>query len=474
MAERGNDIHRRILSRITNIDAEMLKWTEALCNGQESAVPPDSLQETINPYHSDSEDEEDGTKSFVKEPTTSGRIYIQDATTVLYRYAASVRSLADEIPENHKLFEFEDFGKVFGEPKAYRCTINFPGTPIHRISGAASSSKAEARRLACFKACEDLYHSNLLDFRLVPLPSRKRAQYEYEAQRSSRKDIIPDVKSGGTRTYPRKQPNFWSNVQKGFPSTLYPQIFYIDGKIDDADPFGPLVLLTREPLPDFHLIRLFSSGTTIPVRSGKAAPIIVDEERMKDIHAFSVRLCRAIMNKALVCKLEDMAYFLLPLPKKWRFPANSGLHVPDISGVIPWDVVSLASKQWAVAIRSDSPEDTEADLEDAIVQDRWIEFTRRYKVVKVRRDLTPLSKPADSAVSLSIFIEDQLSSDVFQREVNYDNLWHFCRSKRKGLESLNNYEQPIIEVTKVNAVLNHLNPTCKPSSASSKFPAKCT
>jgi len=398
MAERGNDIHRRILSRITNIDAHMLQWTEAICNGQESAIPPDSLQETINPYHSDSEEDEDGAKHFVKEPTTSGRIYIQDATTVLYRYAASVRSLADEISENHKLFDFEDINKVFGVPKAYRCTIDFPGTPIHRISGTASS-RAEARRSACFKACESLYHSNLLDFRLVPLPSHLRAQYEHEAQRPSTKDFTSDIRSGGTRSYPRKQPNFWSNVQKGFPTTLYPLVFYVDGKIDDTDPFGPLVLLTREPLPDFYLIRLFSSGSTIPVRSQRAAPICVDEERMKEIHAFSVRLCRAIMNKALVCKLEDMAYFLLPLPRDWRPPVNTGLYVPNISEIVPWDVVSLASKQWAVVIRNDSSEDTEADLEDAIVQDRWIEFTRRYKVVKVRKDLTPLSKPDDSIVS---------------------------------------------------------------------------
>ena len=399
MAERGNDIHRRILSRITNIDAHMLQWTEALCSGQESAVPPDSLQETINPYHSDSEDEDDGAKSYVMEPTTSGRIYIQDATTVLYRYAASARSLGDEISESHKLFEFEDIDKVFGEPKAYRCNINFPGTPIHKITGATSSAKADARRSACFKACESLYHSNLLDFRLVPLPSHLRAQYEYEIKRSSRKDAMPDMKSGGTRTYPRKQPNYWLNAQKGFPSTLYPLVLYVDGNTDNPDPFGPLVLLTREPLPDFHLIRLFSLGATIPVRSQRAAPISVDEDRVKDIYAFSVRLCRAIMNKPLICKLEDMAYFLLPLQKNWRPPVNAGLYVPVISEIIPWDVVSLASKQWAVPIRYDSPEDTEADLEDAIVQDRWIEFTRRYQVVKVRRDLTPLSKPADSAVS---------------------------------------------------------------------------
>jgi len=45
MVERGNDVHRRILSRITNLDTAMLDWTETLCNYPESAIPPDSLRE---------------------------------------------------------------------------------------------------------------------------------------------------------------------------------------------------------------------------------------------------------------------------------------------------------------------------------------------------------------------------------------------------------------------------------------------
>jgi len=401
LVERGNDIHRRILSRITNIDANMLRWTEALCNTPESAVPPETLKETVNPYHSDSEDEDEISKPHIKEPTTSGRIYLQDATTVLYRYAASTRSLTDGVSETQRLFEFEDIDKVLGVPKAYRCTINLPGTPIHGIAGDLASTRAEARRSSCFRACEQLYQSNLLDFRLVPLPSCLRAQYEYERQRSPDKDIIPDVRSGGTRSYPRQQPNFWSNIRKSLPLKLYPLVFYVDGNVDKDDPFGPIVILTPEPLPDVHQIRLFTSGMAISVRSQRAAPLVVDEERLKEIQAFSIRLCRAIMNKALVNQLEDMAYFLLPMPKAWRPPTNLGLQVPDISDVVPWDVVSLAAKQWAIAIKGESAAAIQSDLEDAIIQDRWIEFTRRYKVVKVRTDLTPMSKPVDSPVSLS-------------------------------------------------------------------------
>lgn len=398
MAERGNDVHRRILSRITNLDADMLHWTESLCETAESAVPPQSLRESINPYHSESEDDDDDkTSHYIREPTTNGRIYLQDATIVLYRYAASVRSLIEEISDDHRLFKFEDTDKLLDEGRAYCCTINLPGTPVDGISGDPAPSKADARRSVCYKACESLYQANLLDCRLVPLPAKLRAQYDYETRDTT--EIIPDVRAGGTRSYPRLQPTFWSLVQTEKPTKLYPIIFYVDGVSDDGDPYGPLVILTREPLPDFDVFRLFNSGTTIPIRSQRASPMLIEEDRMKEIHAFSVRICRAVMNKALICKMEEMSYFLLPLARDWTPPPSPMLHIPDISVIVPWDIVALAATQWAVPIKHDSREIMEADLSDSIVQDRWIEFTRRYKVAKIRGDLTPLSKPADSVVS---------------------------------------------------------------------------
>ncbi|KAF8192504.1 hypothetical protein BJ912DRAFT_263253 [Pholiota molesta] len=202
------------------------------------------------------------------------------------------------------------------------------------------------------------------------------------------------------------------------------------------------------------MFRLFFSGVAIHIRFQKAAPLHVDEARMKEIHAFTTRVYRGTFNKALVCDIEDMAYFFLPMPSKWRPPTDVGLGAPDIVQVIPWDLVSLAAQHWAVPIKRGSPEEIETDLEDAIVQDRWIEFTRRYRVVTVRRDLTPLSKPADSP-----------------REASYDNLFHFCKIKRRGLETLEDFTQPIIEVAKCHTIMNHLNPTSKPPS-NNKSPAK--
>ena len=60
-----------------------------------------------------------------------------------------------------------------------------------------------------------------------------------------------------------------------------------------------------------------------------------------------------------------------------------------------------------------------------------------------------------------------------QRESNYDNLVEYCKARRKGFESLQKYDQPLVEVSKVPAVQNHLNPTSRPATTSTKSPAKC-
>jgi len=108
------------------------------------------------------------------------------------------------------------------------------------------------------------------------------------------------------------------------------------------------------------------------------------------------------MNKPFVCPLDRMSYFFSPLASAWT-PASSTKNnhqsLPSIADFIPWDSVAKAADRWAVPLQAESLEALNNDINDAIIQDRWVEHTRRYFVVKVRPDLTPLSKPADSPVS---------------------------------------------------------------------------
>ena len=66
-----------------------------------------------------------------------------------------------------------------------------------------------------------------------------------------------------------------------------------------------------------------------------------------------------------------------------------------------------------------------------------------------------------------------MTDALVKREAHHENLFDFCKSKRKGLQSLEKFDQPIIEVSKVPAIQNHLNPTSKPPCNPSKSPAKC-
>ena len=205
-------------------------------------------------------------------------------------------------------------------------------------------------------------------------------------------------KQTGVHGYPHKKPTFWENTIALKSDGLYPTVIFIRGE----ETYGPLVLLTQVPLPRMSNLKLFDSGFRMAVELIRGARFDVDAERLQDLYRYTIRVYRSIVNKPLTCQLEEMPYFLAPLKTSWpgfsRSPAD---HWPEAEVVndIPWDLVKLAADNWVTGLET---EDLDVSLEDAIVQDRWIEYTRRYYAVGLRRDLTPLSKPVDSPVSFTL------------------------------------------------------------------------
>lgn len=409
MVEKDNDVHRRIVSLINPDDEKMQEWTEKVFTDPRSSVPPRSLRVTTDPYTSDSEDEDDGDPTqYIKDPTTSGRIYPQDATTVIYRFAAM--HPGPETPEEDgHLFEFEDFIGVSGAARKHICTVILPqGSPIERVTGPPSSSGAEARRAACFQTCWDLFERGFLSYRLFPLPpsaTKMDATPKTSAKKEGDGSTNPqDQKWVGARCYLRKKPDFWDNAISGLHRALYPTIIMTDAAPDSPLPYAPILMLSWKPLPPLDSIRLFFSGVPGLVHFRPAEPFEVNEDRLHDIYMYTIRLCRAIGNKPFVCSLENMPYFLAPLMSSWHDASNvssATWELPSVADHIPWDAVKLGAEHWVVPIRTDSVQALTNDMENAVIQDRGVEFTRRYDVVRVRPDLTPLSKPEDSPVRFS-------------------------------------------------------------------------
>jgi endoribonuclease Dicer len=392
MLERNNDGHRHILlSNSVLQHPDMIRWANILRCCPASAAPPRSL---LPPRHSEGPDgaDEEPSELCLNEPIAGGRICLRDAATVVYRLA----STASANPFPYPLFEINSQSSTSNESPVYTCTVILPGTPAHNVTGQPCSSIAHARRSACYRVCAKLAEMGLLEPDVFLLPSRTTSR----AQTSERIDKTQHSNSAlyvGVQVYPRKPPAFWSNPT-GTVTSLYPTVIVLHGS--HQLPYAPILLITRRPFSKFDPFRLFFSGSPATIQTYKGAPFTLDSEKILALHMYTLRLCRAVANKAFICPLEDMPYFLAPLPASWTAPDRIGRwELLDVRDHIPWKLVALGALSWSVPLKYGRAEEVAEDIEDAVIQDRTTELTRRYDVLRVRADLSPLSHPEDSPVS---------------------------------------------------------------------------
>jgi endoribonuclease Dicer len=409
MLQRGNDAHRRVLVQVTQLDNQMKSWVDKVAQSLCGTVPPSTLHEVHDPYLSESEDEDGG--GYIKDPTTSARIRIQDATGIVYRFASSLRTNPDQ---DWTLFEYKEVSHGARLPMV-QCTVHLcHGSPVAQMSSPPCASRSEARRIACYRMCLELFNRGVLEYDLFPQPS----------QSAIRRRRAPDVSVGlepddvlgisaqsrgsgqnklnGTRSYPRKRPDFWSNALITRTNKLYPTILLPEHSATSPETYAPMLLLTRVPLPRLPHIKIFQTGVSMTVSVQRGSAFDVNEEKLYLLYRYTLRLSRALMNKPFVCPLDRMPYFFAPLSATWTSSSTTGntsQPLPSVAEFMPWDSITTAADRWVVPLQADSLEVLANDVNDAIIQDRWVEHTRRYFVVKVRPDLTPLSKPADSPVS---------------------------------------------------------------------------
>ena len=408
MMQRGCDSHRRRLLQITRSDDATRTWVDRVTESPEIPLPPVTISDNHDPYLSDSEDEDDP-ETYIKDPTTGGRIRVQDATGVVLRFSANFSVTEGVAGHSSPLLQFEALPSPRKPQTQFICTVTLPPGPrVPPVSGPPSTSRAHARRMACHQMCNELFKQGLLDPQLFPRPSLKILGHRRIPDVSRTLDVSEDLvatipqltpanKQTGVHGYPRKKPGFWENTLTLKSDSLYPTIISVQGQ----ESYGPLVLLTRAPLPRLSSLKLFDSGLQITVDLIRGARFDVDSERLHDLYRYTIRVHRSIVNKPLICQLDQMAYFLAPLKASWsRFnrPQADRWHIDEVVNDIPWNLVKLAADNWVTELQMDN---LEAALEGAIIQDRWIEYTRRYYALGLRRDLTPLSKPVDSPVSFN-------------------------------------------------------------------------
>jgi endoribonuclease Dicer len=200
----------------------------------------------------------------------------------------------------------------------------------------------------------------------------------------------------GTRRYSRATPQFWSNSSTE-SQTLYPTVVTLDCA-SAMKPCAPMLILTRQLLPVFEPYNSFFKGIRITTRLLNAAPVNLNSDQLHNLGLFTLRVCRIIMNKPFISTLDDMLYFFAPM-HSCPITAVEMQDMPSVLEWISWEVVTQSATSWGVPIKAETSDTIEQDIQDAVIQDRWAEFTRRFEVVNLRRDLTPHSSVGDDSVS---------------------------------------------------------------------------
>lgn len=330
---------------------------------------------------------------YIQDYLTGRRIYATDAIAVIRRIRSGLS--ADD--------PFHDISwKTKQKDSGYVCKVKIPEIlPVPSFTGILASSPPEAENMACFSFCKKLSALSLLDHKFFPRgeQSDEIKQDASPASQAAGHDVSKS--SSSTRRYPRKQSSFLSNTLTLSPYHLFPLIVRIEelhGQVHSA-----VLILARAPFPQLGNFRVFSCGSHATVTLQRGTPFDIAEEQLSLLHRYTLRVSRAAVNKPMECAPGGLPFFFAPLAVNWEGDAETGQEwwrLPIVENHIPWDDVQLAAENWATSLVNDDNPLTEAMVEDCLLQDRAVEFTNRHYAIKLRQDLTPLSKPEDGIVSV--------------------------------------------------------------------------
>ncbi|KAF5393919.1 hypothetical protein D9757_000107 [Collybiopsis confluens] len=427
MVERHDSSQFGVISRLSNAPPSLRAWTNTIGWTSQSFIAPETLCYSEDAYNSDSEEEEPDS-SFITDPTTGCKMSPQNSVDCLHWLSGKGNREFIYQP----LFEYD----VQADGR-FVCRATLSQTQMNW--SAPRQTRAGARRLASHLACVELFQRGLLDSRAFPKP-----RINHHPLRS----LPPaDAHLSGTRTYEKKSPAFWANSTLHSFTRLYPMIISIESS-PSVPRHAHLVLLTRQPLPDIPSFRVFFASLPSGVRLTRAEPFSLDERQLQQIYTYTIQLWRGILNKSYTATLEECLVLCAPIHASWFENAERKLDLPDAYNHIVWDSISALVEGWIVPLDNQNADSLRNDVKDAIVQDRWTQFTRRYDNIEVRSDLSPLSKPLDPELK------------------DFENLVEVSKARRKDFQGLKDYTQPLIEVSTFPSFVDRLNPAAGPYTAS--------
>ncbi|EJT97649.1 ribonuclease III [Dacryopinax primogenitus] len=414
-------------------------------------------------------DSEDEDQASILVPETGARVSALDALQVLTRYVS--------IKEKSAVSLNVDYHVMGENNRIFRCTIRFPpSAELEDVTSESCPSKAAARRQAAYMACEELNARGLLGALVAQAGKKLKTITKVTPPSVFDNEVGVDVerklskgrsrKDRSSKLYPRKKPDVWNTCLLVHNDVLFPFIIHLDAR-DAKLPgvYRTMCLLTRIRLPDLAPFELYfpelkksedqATPPTVTARFLRSEPLHLEPEQLIAVHRYTIRVVRSVTSRQYICQRDKMVYYLLPLKLGWS-PRTRPTNSPSVYAIedeIDWADVEAGAGQ--LPYLPLDMEKLEEEVKDAVLQDRQMEFTRKYEPVRVRHDLTPLSKPKDS-----------------EREQQYASILEFCRANIRNFKGIEDESQPLIEVGKMAPPLSRLSPLCHSAPSSRNPPAK--
>ena len=349
-------------------------------------------------------------------PVTGSYITLQTASDVVHRlasrYAAQEHGRGALLP----LFEYQMADNIVS------CSAKLPsGAPITRLQGPSRSTKFEARRSACFQLCQRLHELGHLDYHDIPTTF-----YPLVTIEGVLSSMSSETSDKAVRRYPRQSTVFWDRRSR--PSTLHAYQLRVDEEKKLHEVYKPILLVTREPLPPLPCIHLFFDGVPVDVDVIPAkSPLVITDERVELLHSYTSRVLRGMVNKPFKASVDDMPYFLAPVEL-----------ADDALAEETWSTeIMQSATSFVVPVQAEDLARNSESIQELIMQDRWTEFTRRFRVIGLRPDLNPSSRPPPDAVSLTPSILPGCHSHMNRLEFSMTlSLRSTRRTSRTGVQHL--------------------------------------
>lgn len=270
---------------------------------------------------------------------------------------------------------------VKSDKKQFIASVVLPeGSPIKTIQGVSQRTKQLARCSAAFEACRILIEKGYIDKHLQPAFAKK-----LPAMRNARLALSADKKSEYEMLI---KPRFWSFcLGPELPTVLYQTIISLSQPAALGHPSRPLILLTKNPLPNIPSAPLFfGGGHTSTVRPSHSRPSLeVTAEEIRALSSFTLRLFAHVFSKEYDAEPSELPYFIAPCS------ASSTPNKENESN-IDWDVVNYVAAterlEWINA-------PTEF-FNDKLAIDPW-DGARKYILSGINEQLKP-SDPTPAGV----------------------------------------------------------------------------